>query len=69
MAKITHHIDEDGNIIRETRQYGRVTRERVTQSQVDMHELGSGLFGCVGAIVGLFVMFWFLKILGLVFFV
>lgn len=62
MAKITHKVDAStGKIIRETKLGNKITTEEISQDQLDNYEASSGVFGCIGGIVGLGVFIWILR--------
>lgn len=60
MAKVTFYKDEYGNIIQETKQFGKVERVYVTAEQMDKYETQRNAFagiGCLG-MAFVFIMFW-----------
>lgn len=61
MAKVKHYVDKNsGEIIREVKNGNKVTYETITQKQLDNYEAGSGLFGCIGSIIGFLIFMWIL---------
>lgn len=59
MAKITFHRQPDGTIIKETKQYGKVEREYVTEEYMNNYEDNRNAFAGVGCLV-MFAIFFFL---------
>jgi hypothetical protein len=61
MVKVKHYVDKNsGEITREVKNGNKVTYETITQKQLDNYEAGSGLFGCIGSIIGFFIFMWIL---------
>lgn len=57
MAKVTFHRQPDGTIIKETKEFGKVEREYVTEEYMNQYETNRNAFGNIGCLVFFLIAF------------
>jgi hypothetical protein len=60
MAKVTFYKQPDGSIIKETKQYGKVEREYVSEEKMDDYETARNAFAGIGCLAVFILIFLFI---------